>query len=78
MIIFDRMFGTFVAEDEKDPCRYGLITQVKSNNPFKIAFHEWVKVLRDLRQARSIKDVAGFCLQGLAGGPTARDSPQKT
>lgn len=60
VIIFDRMFGTFVEENEKDPCRYGLITQVGSNNPFVIVFHEWIKVFKDLSQARSIRAVLGF------------------
>ena len=60
LIIFDRMFGTYVAEDAHEPCRYGLVTQVGSNNPFKIAFHEWIKVFKDLRTAKSLRDVVGF------------------
>lgn len=60
LIIFDRLFGTYVAEDDKDPCRYGLITQVGSNNPVKIAFHEWIKLAKDLRTAKSLKDIVGF------------------
>ncbi|MBN8220183.1 MAG: sterol desaturase family protein [Spirochaetes bacterium] len=60
VIIFDRIFGTFVAEDEKDPCRFGLITQVKSHNPFKIAFHEWIKLFKDFAQVKKISHVFGF------------------
>jgi len=60
LIIFDRLFGTYVAEDDKDPVRYGLITQVGSNNPFRIAFHEWVKIAADLRTAKSLRAVVGF------------------
>lgn len=60
LIIFDRLFGTYVAEDDKDPVRYGLITQVGSNNPFKIAFHEWIKIAADLRAAKSLREVVGF------------------
>jgi sterol desaturase/sphingolipid hydroxylase (fatty acid hydroxylase superfamily) len=60
LIIFDRMFGSFAEEDEKNPCRYGLITQVGSNNPFRIAFHEWIKIFRDLRTAKGPQEVAGY------------------
>lgn len=60
LIIFDRLFGTYVAEDDKDPVHYGLITQVGSNNPFRIAFHEWIKILADLRTAKSLRAVVGF------------------
>jgi sterol desaturase/sphingolipid hydroxylase (fatty acid hydroxylase superfamily) len=52
-IVFDRVFGTFVAERDDLPCRYGLVEPLRSNNPVVIAFHEWVALARDLWQARS-------------------------
>ena len=52
-IIFDRIFGTFVAERDDLPCRYGLVKPLRSNNPIIIIFHEWVALVRDLWQARS-------------------------
>ena len=52
-IVFDRMFGTFVAERDDLPCRYGLVTPLRSNNPFVIAFHEWRVLGRDLWRAPS-------------------------
>jgi sterol desaturase/sphingolipid hydroxylase (fatty acid hydroxylase superfamily) len=52
-IVFDRMFGTFVAERDDLPCRYGLVTPLRSNNPIVIAFHEWGALGRDLWRARS-------------------------
>jgi sterol desaturase/sphingolipid hydroxylase (fatty acid hydroxylase superfamily) len=55
-IIFDRIFGTFVAERDDLPCRYGLVTPLRSNNPIVIAFHEWKALARDLWQARSWRD----------------------
>jgi sterol desaturase/sphingolipid hydroxylase (fatty acid hydroxylase superfamily) len=36
-IVFDRLFGTFVAERDDLPCRYGLVTPLRSNNPIIIA-----------------------------------------
>jgi len=47
-IVFDRMFGTFVAERDDLPCNYGLVKPLRSNNPVVIAFHEWAALGRDL------------------------------
>jgi sterol desaturase/sphingolipid hydroxylase (fatty acid hydroxylase superfamily) len=49
LIIWDRMFGTFVPEEEK--VVYGLTKNINSYNPFRIAFHEWIDIWRDVRQA---------------------------
>ncbi len=55
-IVFDRMFGTFVSEREDVPCRYGLVTPLRSNNPVVIAFHEWAAMIRDIRRAGSWRE----------------------
>ncbi|MEE4317714.1 MAG: sterol desaturase family protein [Erythrobacter sp.] len=55
LIVFDRLFGTFVEERDDEPVRYGLTTPVTSNNPFVIAFHEWANLWRDLGQVRSAR-----------------------
>lgn len=55
LIIWDRMFGTF--EPEIAPVRYGLINNIHTYNPLKIAFTEWYKLLRDTVNAGSIKQV---------------------
>ena len=55
-IVFDRLFGTFVSERDDVPCRYGLVTPLRSNNPLIIAFHEWAALARDLWQARSWRE----------------------
>jgi len=47
LIIWDRLFGTFVPEDRTDPCRYGIVKQIGSFNPLRIAFHEWRAMLVD-------------------------------
>lgn len=49
-IIWDKIFGTFVAERPTDPVRYGIIQPVESYNPLKIAFSEWVAVFKDVSQ----------------------------
>jgi sterol desaturase/sphingolipid hydroxylase (fatty acid hydroxylase superfamily) len=55
-IVFDRLFGTFVSERDDVPCRYGLVTPLRSNNPLIIAFHEWAALARDLWRARSWRE----------------------
>lgn len=56
LIVFDRLFGTFVEERDGEPVRYGLTKPVTSNNPFVIAFHEWANLWRDLMHVRSVRD----------------------
>lgn len=55
LIIFDRLFGTFVEEREDNPVEYGLTKKVTSNNPFVIAFCEWANLWRDLKRVRSAR-----------------------
>lgn len=50
LIIWDRLFGTFVEEHPHDPPVYGLTKNLDTYNPFRIAFHEWIDIWRDARQ----------------------------
>lgn len=56
LIVFDRLFGTFVSERDDVPCRYGLVKPLLSNNPLIIGFHEWTALLRDAWRARSWRE----------------------
>ncbi len=53
LIVFDRLFGTFVDERPDVPIRYGLTTPLRTHNPLRIALHEWGNLGRDLWGARS-------------------------
>jgi len=46
------MFGTF--EPEVAPVSYGLINNIGTYNPIRIAFTEWHSLLRDTVRARSL------------------------
>ena len=50
LIIWDRMFGTFVEEREDDPVVYGIITPIASHNPVVVAFKELLNILKDTVQ----------------------------
>ena len=45
-IIWDRLFGTFEKEVEKPV--YGLTTNINTYNPVKVAFLEWLAMLKDV------------------------------
>ncbi|HCK83463.1 MAG TPA: C-5 sterol desaturase [Hyphomonadaceae bacterium] len=62
LIIWDRLFGTFVPETKDEKIRYGIITQLGTFNPFRIAFHEWAGIWRDLTHAKSPREAWGFLL----------------
>jgi sterol desaturase/sphingolipid hydroxylase (fatty acid hydroxylase superfamily) len=51
LIIWDRLFGTFEPEDMNEPPVYGLTKNINTYNPFRIAFHEWADIGRDLFRA---------------------------
>ena len=48
LIIWDRMFGTFVAEDPKEPCDYGLVVPMTTLNPLTILFEEYANIFKDI------------------------------
>jgi len=48
LIIWDRLFGTFVAEDPADPPRYGLVKNLGDFNILRAVFHEWAAIGQDL------------------------------
>jgi len=51
LIVFDRLFGSFAAEDTSEPCRYGLVGKVAGRNPLMLAFEEWWGIARDVAAA---------------------------
>ena len=54
-IIWDKLFGTFVAEDEKEKVIYGLTENIKTHHPIKMVFHEWINIAKDLKKPSNIK-----------------------
>lgn len=54
-IIWDRLFGTFQVEKDDDPVDYGILTNLTTYNPIRVAFHEWVDMFRDAAKAPTWK-----------------------
>jgi sterol desaturase/sphingolipid hydroxylase (fatty acid hydroxylase superfamily) len=58
LVIFDRLFGSYIPERHDVPCDYGTITPVvSSRNPFVLNFSPWIGLFKDLRSARSLREV---------------------
>ena len=47
LIIWDKMFGTFQPELQDEKVVYGLVINIKTFNPFIIAFKEWANLFKD-------------------------------
>ena len=55
LIVFDRLFGTFVALRPDIEIRYGLTHPVLSHNPVRIAFSGWIAMARAFGAARGAR-----------------------
>ncbi len=67
LIIWDRMFGTFQPEEER--VRYGLTKNIRTFKPFRVAFHEYQAMWRDVRAAGNWRDRFGYVFGGPAWRP---------
>lgn len=76
LIVWDKLFGSFVEEDPAVPCEYGIIGQVHSHNPITLTFHEWLAMFRDARKARgtraALRQLFGPPERGFAHAPVDR------
>ncbi|MFO0681601.1 MAG: sterol desaturase family protein [Sandaracinus sp.] len=74
-IVWDRMFGTF--EEERERVVYGLTKNIATYNPFRIGFHEYAAMFRDVARAKSLREAWGYTF-GPPGWPhsvaAARDA----
>ena len=66
LMIWDRWFGTFVVEHAEDPPKYGILHNIETYNPLRIAFHEWLAMGSDMRRVRSLRGFIGTVF-GLPG-----------
>lgn len=53
-IIWDRIFGTFQGEEEQ--ADYGITKPIKSYNPVYLCFHEWMDIVKDIKNSKSLKE----------------------
>ncbi len=72
LLIFDRMFGTYRTEREDVKFRYGLVEPQLSNNPFKILFSQWIYLIRDIVQSKSLLTAFKYLVKPPGWSPHAR------
>jgi hypothetical protein len=51
-VIWDRLFGSYVEEDEDDAPVYGIVEPLHTYNPVKATFHEWASMGADVLRVR--------------------------
>ncbi len=56
LIIWDKWFGTFSAEQNADKPVYGLTKNIDSFNPAYVATHEYWSIWKDIRRAKKWSD----------------------
>ncbi|MFA5885452.1 MAG: sterol desaturase family protein [Acidimicrobiia bacterium] len=62
LITWDRLFGTFVPEDE--PVVYGLTKNIETFDPVRVATHEYVDILRDVARSDDWRERLSYVLRG--------------
>lgn len=56
LIIWDRLFGTFAAENRDDPPRFGLTSNLSEPTVWQVLSHEYAAIIRDWRRAHRWQD----------------------
>ncbi len=56
LVIWDRLFGSYVDEDANEPPVYGIIEPLHTYNPLKATFYEWASMARDFARVRGWRD----------------------
>lgn len=54
LMLRDRLFGTYQAEEEK--VMYGLMSNINTSNPISINFYEWKEMFRDMGKVDGFKN----------------------
>ncbi len=62
-IIWDKIFGTFQAEQASNPPIYGLTENLTTYNPIRIASHEYEQIWKDMQLAKFWKDKINYLFQ---------------
>jgi len=71
LIVWDRLFGTYVPEGER--VRYGLTKDIGTFNPVRVAFGEYGALWRDVRAARGLRTRLAVVLRGPGWSPDRPD-----
>ena len=76
LIIWDRIFGTYIPEGEK--VRYGLTQNIHTFRPVKVAFHEYIAMWHDLKRAKGARNKLGVVFRGPGWKPEGVEVSEAT
>lgn len=60
LIVFDRLFGTYVEEKSEVPCEYGLLKKQLSYNPIRVELDTAIDLAKDVWHAKTWKGRIGY------------------
>ena len=78
LIIWDRLFGTFSEELDRELPRYGLTKNINSYNPLRVAAGEYGNLMRDVAGAANMMDRLRFLFLAPGWQPDGNDHRAKT
>jgi sterol desaturase/sphingolipid hydroxylase (fatty acid hydroxylase superfamily) len=56
LVIWDRLFGSYVDEDRNEAPVYGIVEPLHTYNPLKATFHEWASMAQDFVRVRGLRN----------------------
>jgi sterol desaturase/sphingolipid hydroxylase (fatty acid hydroxylase superfamily) len=74
LIVWDKLFGTF--EPEVRRIKYGLTKNIRTYNPIRVGYHEFVDIARDVRRSGSVREGLRAVF-GPPGWTPRSDEPQQ-
>ncbi len=77
LIIWDRLFGTFQEELEKEKPIYGITENIHTYNPLIIATHEFANIWRDIKKSKTFKEKLGYIFMPPGWSPNGPDRTAK-
>ncbi len=75
LIVWDRLFGTFAAENAR--VRYGLTKNINTHNIFRVYGHEFVSIWRNVTAASNWRERVNYLLRGPGWSPAATTADRR-
>lgn len=72
LILFDRLFGTYVAERDDEPCRFGLVHPTTTHNPLVNQFEHWISLGKDMLASGSLASAIGYLVMPPGWAPNGQ------
>ncbi|MFZ9085618.1 MAG: sterol desaturase family protein [Steroidobacteraceae bacterium] len=72
LVIWDRLFGTFVEEDE--PCHYGTRSPLRSWDPVRANLQVYLELWQKSRRARNVREAVAYWLKPPGWQPVSADA----